>query len=853
MQEPPHQQSSLRPLLSKHPPASSRKRTPSPNPPPRKRANLAAVACDRCRRKKIKCTGQRPKCSGCVKMGWECQYALTAEERLEALDRKWEHERRLQQSEKGSKTELFDLVRTLPEHEALAIYQRIRRGHHASNILQSVRDGDLLLQLRVRPETRFRYETPYIAHMPAFLTEPGSSPYLGAMVYEAASLRFGQPAPADRQNQALESIYLKPFHAAELIEPRLAAAKPSLWTNVSSDDELMRSLIAAYFRHEYHTFPVFHKDYFLEDMGSSRNESRCCCSSLLVNAVLARGCFCYSRLPDRSEYWSPQSLAYLFLAEARRLWEFHVVNRKYRNLTTAQSAIVLNFIYNVCALDKLGTHYGAQGFKLAYEIELFNGSDHIESKRDRDARNFTAWCLYNVDTVLSWQFFRPPLVQSQPNFTLPDPERDAAWYSEMWVRYPGDLTIIPYSFPQVFKCISDFRVILHDLEEEQFRKGQVLTLQKAREYALRLRLWYDGLTGILSPRAIAVPAHFFPHVDYFATVAILLQPFVESQWNDGRGMQPSQIVADANRNLQILLRLYYLRHGFEGADIYLVSPLGKMAFMALRSIHDGLSTEELDNIRSSLLLAVKGIRDQGQSHYLAKTIYRLVTSQLRPAEAKFLQDVPELSVEEEEHQSNLQEIQARWSPSNRTVPEAGVYNPFKSTSASEVGSWAVMYGYDGGMSKAYYTNSVVNDTFAFANDAGYSANPQVGCGRVCETSSRGSSNFLDSPGSLKELIVSNSALDENSFALSEQPCPSTDGEGQSSSEIGGDIGGISATADSVAKVWQRSRSTEEVRERDTINSLREQLRNVVADELRGLVTHFALTSGYSAVHTLVSV
>ncbi|KAK6850377.1 hypothetical protein PG995_005134 [Apiospora arundinis] len=65
---------------------------------------------------------------------------------------------------------------------------------------------------------------------------------------------------------------------------------------------------------------------------------------------------------------------------------------------------------------------------------------------------------------------------------------------------------------------------------------------------------------------------------------------------------------------------------------------------------------------------------------------------------------------------------------NRTVPDAGVYDPSKSTSAFEVGFWDAMYGYGGGLSKAYYTNGIVNDTFAFANDAGYStvvANVQV--------------------------------------------------------------------------------------------------------------------------------
>ena len=68
--------------------------------------------------------------------------------------------------------------------------------------------------------------------------------------------------------------------------------KPSEWTSVCKDDGLLRDILTAYFMHEYHTFPVFHLDYFFEDMQSPRTNKRDIrfCSALLVNAVLAYGC-----------------------------------------------------------------------------------------------------------------------------------------------------------------------------------------------------------------------------------------------------------------------------------------------------------------------------------------------------------------------------------------------------------------------------------------------------------------------------------------------------------------------------------------------------------------------------------
>jgi len=68
--------------------------------------------------------------------------------------------------------------------------------------------------------------------------------------------------PVEATSSEYQDQYVKPYHAALFIEPRLANARPSDWTTVSKDDALMRDLLAAYFMHEYHFLPVFQKDYF---------------------------------------------------------------------------------------------------------------------------------------------------------------------------------------------------------------------------------------------------------------------------------------------------------------------------------------------------------------------------------------------------------------------------------------------------------------------------------------------------------------------------------------------------------------------------------------------------------------
>jgi hypothetical protein len=84
-----------------------------------------------------------------------------------------------------------------------------------------------------------------------------------------------------------QSLYLKPFHAAQVVDPLLSDVKISLWTAVCDDNMLMRDLLAVFFRCKYHFTAVFQKDYFLKDITTKRNDFR---SSLLVNAVLAYAC-----------------------------------------------------------------------------------------------------------------------------------------------------------------------------------------------------------------------------------------------------------------------------------------------------------------------------------------------------------------------------------------------------------------------------------------------------------------------------------------------------------------------------------------------------------------------------------
>lgn len=236
----------------------------------------------------VQCNGSRPKCSSCQGRSVECVYdtASKLETRTQALKRKLG-----ELNEPHSSDQLCELLVKLPEAEAYNLLGRLRQGDGAESLLRLFRDGDLLLQLKLTPETRSRYEFPYQKKMP-FTVMEFDNPYLDSLVYECSLRNSTTHEPLgiiDVAFEAYRDLYLKPFHAAIIVDDLLEAAEPSKWTSVCQDDMMMRRMLAAYFSNEYQSLTVFHKDYFLRDMADGRHRF---CSRLLVNAVLAMGCVC---------------------------------------------------------------------------------------------------------------------------------------------------------------------------------------------------------------------------------------------------------------------------------------------------------------------------------------------------------------------------------------------------------------------------------------------------------------------------------------------------------------------------------------------------------------------------------
>ncbi|KAF5259684.1 hypothetical protein FOXYS1_9699 [Fusarium oxysporum] len=555
----------------------------------RKRAPIA-LACEACRQKKIKvrivptlrimaaahrslqCNGARPVCSQCRARKIECVYRATPDtdyrEKYEAL------------LESHPAAVVYRAIQKRPRSEALEIVRRIQAGVDAETLMHQLSSADLLLQVQLEPETRSRYQFIYSPLMPTYL-QTDDNPFMRSLIHEWSTrddiVSIASPVFTET-DLGYRAQYLRPHHAATIVDSRLDEIVPSKWTTVDVSDDTMKELIRAYFLQEYDWFTFFHKDYFLDDM---INGSNTYCSSLLVNAVLAVGC----------------------------------------------AALVVNTIVNMFDMDPLSSAF-----------------------------------LVRIST-LSYQFMIQPLLKAPPKTPLPDPDSDPEWFGEIWLKYPSSSTLVPLRLGLLFKAKMRFSVVLNEamLEVEKdstdsylFRNGATRIIKIAE----RMDTWYKAMPEPLSPTQIVSPSQLKIHLHHCYVIIQLYEILAPG----GQRQAPNLPIEEEELRkslskyrgyFETILRIHYLRHSFEYGNMMLTRFLSMLAFLSLNKIESlatstkpehtttgsGLDVGDTDpkEARATLLIAQKGLSDQGRGYYLPKTLLRDILTNMTASDATILQ------------------------------------------------------------------------------------------------------------------------------------------------------------------------------------------------------------------------
>ncbi|KAM7209353.1 hypothetical protein V8F20_000403 [Naviculisporaceae sp. PSN 640] len=665
----------------------------------RKRRQTTTAACAPCRKRKSRCDGQRPSCTACVERGTNCEFQTNAAEtHTQALKRKFNE----LQDRTSAHEQIFDILRSRPEKDAIEVLKRIRQGVDAATILRHVTVGNIMLQLSLVPEARFRYEFPYMNEMPSFLTRR-ENPYLDSEMYGYAlrtpavpSQLQALPPPVTRESQSLSpepdsdveqqlAPYWKPYHAAQIIDPYLDEVRPSRWTNVSTDDVLMRKLLQSYFLYESSWFAPLHKDYFLRDMAEERHHF---CSPLLVNAVLANACYYCRDVEYRGQHWNPKFIGYQFLAEARRLFDiesaadrprispidaqgqYKIKEWECHQLMTIQACGLLTLVYNYNGSDAIGWGYTVRAIDIAHQIGLFDGARGDLDRHTQCVRDYTAWALYIYQGTHRYHCFRAPLVKDPPRSPLPDPHQYPGWYGELWVRYPFGLPRTPTHHGLLVKARADLLTICIDFANLAFRESASpiaeLPVAHILSFYKRLIWWRETLPDPLTPKKIVMPNQLKLHMYYNLILVNILQPIVRmgddlslSHWTFSH-KSPRDAYLDAKIHFETAFRLYYLRHGFEFPDPFLGQFMSALTKLTLDTIDQDPDSPYIEEWRSTVLLAAKGIYEQSRSIYVLKALLQITIGLMTPRDVERLKHFARIEANQEIREPLEEPIHSGW-------------------------------------------------------------------------------------------------------------------------------------------------------------------------------------------------
>ncbi|KAF2009605.1 hypothetical protein BU24DRAFT_428504 [Aaosphaeria arxii CBS 175.79] len=624
---------SLPPLL----PSSGGPRKP-PQPPPKR--SRVSTACDSCRNRKLKCNGERPQCSQCILVNLNCHYRETE---TRAAKRKYEQLK----AQRSTYEQIYSMLQTEPDKTSDDIYLRIRQGGDAASILNQLQDGDLLLQLSLQPETRYRYTLPFAADLqPLFrdMRTPFHDSTLFRSVTQPPSAETNEQEPPVFMNNAdnQECIRNIPYHRALLTDAALDTDSTmiSRWTSIGCDRKLLQKLLRTYFQFHFPLYPVFHKGIFLDELFAGGTVF---CSSLLVNSILAIACHGIESLKNRSDFWLPQTAGYQFFAEAKRLWELEQEDPK---LTTVQAACIMGLCHAENGMDKLAWPYWKRAIAMAKEMRLFSQSSAPPLNRESIVRSITAWALFSHQTIFAFHYFRSPLVHSPPDIPLPSEKQSAGWFGESWLKYSSTKEQVPLHLGSSFIATCELCEILCDIMRVMFQADQPDTFGRihqkdASDFLQRLRQWEAGLPRYLSAKIVFLPNHLLLHMLYHEIVKATssLNQISENSINTANLITHGNLTARAavthsNLSLTALVHMFYHLHGFESWYTYAFRHISVVGFTALESLHPTtpnplLPEDKTRAIRATLLLCAKGLHDQGRNIYVSEMAFYLLREAMK--------------------------------------------------------------------------------------------------------------------------------------------------------------------------------------------------------------------------------
>ncbi|KAI1018030.1 hypothetical protein LB504_003997 [Fusarium proliferatum] len=404
------------PLLPRAPTNPSNEAIPTPAP----KRRAVAVACDSCRGRKVRCTGEFPTCVACQRRGGECRYADIAKNREMHSNQLKRRVKELEDENRGFRT-LFESLRTPGGRTNQEILQSIQAGDDFGTVIGHTRDLDNgkrkrspspSLTARQRPSewTTVRGILPRTpiaspaAVYPIVLPIPASPspPPLPSPPIDTPS------SPKDAilslltlsQDGKPDLVLLNEARPKEHCDLRLNDLSVSFWTRVPISNRSASTLISAFLETDNSAVGFIDKDLFLTDLVQHNPTF---CSAFLVNSILYLACFAHAASDGRAA-----TLAHSFFNDAERLYR---AERLTDSLTTLAAINIFSLGCFSHGNDNLGQDLLLSGRQMGKRMNLY-GLDPTSS----EVRGFQELSSDSPASQASWGTFNW-LTDVNSNFT----------------------------------------------------------------------------------------------------------------------------------------------------------------------------------------------------------------------------------------------------------------------------------------------------------------------------------------------------------------------------------------------------------------------------------------------------
>ncbi|KAJ4320121.1 hypothetical protein N0V84_006008 [Fusarium piperis] len=519
-----------RPLLPR--PASDRPRIGSRiQGPPLYKPPKTRTACHHCRKRKVKCGGQRPTCRACVQRELKCEYPI---EKSEALEASFESR------------DLVARLRSLPYDRALELFQHLRRGQgsseaagelstppssQGSSIPPSIPDTAILRSCMPGTPNSLEFELAIrhpIAYPTLYPIPIGSLPP-ERMIRPTRAIQSPSYSPSAESGDSpiqdtissTSSSTAAQSPTTPLIHDSLQQLDISYWTDVPICNELAARMISLYLELDYPVLPLFHADLFLQDLVQRRGYF---CSRFLVSALLSWACQVYTALKPEVAAFRDE-----FFSEAERC----LAAMPSANTLTAVSALQLLCMSAVTqGKDDVALRYLQEGVKVGRTMGLFgvqpgrpSANSWLDGYHDwRIAASYTAWGVFNWVSVHCLHYQKAE-IEIPPQLPMPG---DVEFVRDIQGVYSAH----PDPKKDIFRACCQLWVIFHQVLWSYYGRKQTgvpsqrVPIEFAEGVYRRLLMWANDLPLGLVRSDLSDHSVMMMHIYFHAIVTDIFRPLL---------------------------------------------------------------------------------------------------------------------------------------------------------------------------------------------------------------------------------------------------------------------------------------------------------------------------------------